>query len=530
MRGNSVKRVKFAELPPTSKEMVLNFTDGVQILAGPVGTGKTISLGLKLLVSALSIKPQEDGVRRTRFIVFRRRYGDLEASIAKDLGDIVAPGLFRMSSRKSPMYGEMKFRDERGPVECEVYFYAFETEADVAKIKSMKFTCGFGPEAQEHVSHKILKGVYERLGRYPTNENIDVEDDATLEYNRAIAWRLPNGGDEQGPFLALDINYPSRHHWMWNYMVGNNKVQPDTGRPLRAVHRQPPTHIFVPDKRLDRGEKGVEGIYRGQSGAFVRNPEARRYIVHQGWQYWESLIREMMGDDALIQQNILAEFGTASDGLPVYPVFADHRHVSETPLEYLVGVPVYIGADNGHNNAWIFMQKDPSNGVIRIVHEIVNVGAGAKTVKMAIDEDVLPYISQTLVPMGVQDIVVITDQAFLQREGGYGNTQMDVLSDAGLVALPCPEKYTTPMRDIVTDQLRTNKILVSLTCTWVTAAFSGEFKYKMKEGIKSSEPVKNDYSHPAEAAEIGITGIIKPLSGKNRRRTGKGKYRNYSPI
>lgn len=526
---DKVKRIKFAQLPPISRDMVLDYDSPVQILAGPVGTGKTISLGLKLLVSALSIRPQEDGVRRTRFIVFRRRYGDLEASIAKDLEDIVAPGLFRMSSRKSPMYGEMKFTDNKGPVHCEVYFYAFETEADVAKIKSMKFTSGFGPEAQEHVSHKILKAVFERLGRYPTNEDIDPDDDASLEFNRAIQWDLPDGSTAKGKFLALDINYPSRHHWMYNYMVTNNKVQSDTGKPLRKIHRQPPTHIFVAGRRLAPGERGVEGTYRGQVGVFVRNPKAKRYIVHQGWEYWESLIREMMGDDALIQQNILAEFGTASDGLPVYPVFAEHRHVAEYDLDYLPGIPVYVGADNGFNNAWIFMQKDPNTGKINIINEIVNVGTGGKTIKSAIDDDILPYVSDILVPKGVMDVIIITDQAFLSGEGGYGTRQMDILNDAGLVALPCPEKYTTPMRDLVNDMLRADRILVSPKCTWVIGAFSGEFKYGMsKDGIVKKDPDKNDFSHPAEATEIGITGIMRPLAGK--RKKGSGKKKEYNAL
>ena len=76
---------------------------------------------------------------------------------------------------------------------------------------------------------------------------------------------------------------------------------------------------------MEAGAKGVVGVYKGEAGVFVRNPEAVHYVKHNKWQYWEDLLKEMMGDDALIQQNILAEFGDHISGKPVYPRFRPHE-------------------------------------------------------------------------------------------------------------------------------------------------------------------------------------------------------------
>lgn len=502
------REINYAPLPEVSRDFVMDFEGDVMGLVGSVGTGKTISLAIKILLAATSIVPMEDGVRRTRFIVFRKRYGDLELSIMKDLETIVAPGLIQFSGQTSPMKGWMEFSDAHGPVECELLFYAFETEADVLKIKSLKFTAGFGPEIQEHAGPRVLKGVYERLNRFPTPSASQIDFDAeNIDDNPAIRWNLPDGTVAKGSFLAFDFNMPSRRHWLHDYLVKDNTVDPSTGKLFRRVYKQPSVLSWVPGGVLNNPEDGVAMRYRGEDGVFIRNLDARGYAVHNGYKYWFKLVQDSAGDDELIQRNVLVEWGQQADGKPVYPMYQEAAHVASKPLNYAPGRLVLVGVDNGHNNAWIFTQQ-AIDGTSVVIHEICNVGEDAKPVDRAVSEDVVPYINQHL--RGYR-ILFVLDQAFWQEEGGFGLRQVDALTDAGLDVIPCPDKFTGPIRRINGNWLSSRRVLISPTCTRLTEALAGGFHFKMlPSGVYTEEPVKNASSHVAEAWEFVQVALEKP--------------------
>lgn len=509
--------IKFASLPPVSKAFFMDLHSRVLAIGGPIGTGKTFVQALRLLFKATHIIPSPDGVRRSSFIIVRKRYGDLEQSVVPAFQKI-AGAAFDLSGRKSPLYGKIYFTDKYGKVECDLWLYAFETVADAQKIRSLAFTDGAIIEAQELDSPVIVKEVFKRLGRYPAPANADELDD--FENNPMIAYQLPNGTSVQGKQLTLDYNYTNTTHWLKKYLVDDNKVNAKGVR-RRTLYEQPPTHIWMSGARLDGSIQGVEGRYHGEGGVFMRNPEALHYIKHNGWSYWEDILLESMGDDALIQQDILAGWGDHINGKPVYPKFSRTRHVASYDLKYIPGRPVYVGVDNGFNNAWIFTQQDHSGRVL-IIDEIVNVGADAKSIKAAINDDVLPYLNLHL---PLHTVIFIADQAFWNEEGGEGRKQIEVLTNAGLTVEKSAFKFTTPMRDIVDTAIASEQLLVSPRCNRVIDALVGGFHYPLirSTGQFSEDPnQKSEHSHPANAAEFAISRLIKHTPRK-RNNSGKAK-------
>ena len=518
----SKKVVRFAQVAPISHDFLMDMSSPVAALGGPLGTGKTATLMLKLLLAAMSIAPDAEGVRKSRMLVARKRYGDLAASVIRTLSDVIAPGVFTMTGQRSPMLGNIRFPytapDGTGKsVDCEILFYAFETADDAEKIRSINLTNAYIAEAQELVSTDILSLIYSRLGRYPTADNVD--DAESHERNTAITFTLPNGATHHTPQLSLDFNFPAVAHHFTKYMVGENPRQPD-GTLLRKLYAQPPIYEFIPGATIAAGGEGVEGQYRGEHGMFVRNLGAAQYIKFSGWAYYEGLLREMSGDDALIQQSIFGEWGTSSYGKPVYPRFKREVHVAKKPLKFLPGIPVVVGVDQGINNAWIYMQQ-LSSGTIYIVAEIVNVGEEAKPLRDAVEQDVIPYMNQELHGHMVRHII---DQASLQREGGEGKAQIEILSSHGLRVKPCSLKRTTPMRELVNKALSMQQLIVSPTCTYIIDGFLGGFAYKPnKQGIYSDEPdQRSEYSHPLNALEFGVAELLykakKPQSTTPKRK------------
>lgn len=509
--------IKFASLPPVSKAFFLDFSSRVMAIGGAIGTGKTFLQALRILFKATHIVPCPDGVRRSSFIIVRKRYGDLEQSVVPAF-EKIAGAAFDLSGRKSPLYGKIYFKDKFGKVECDLWLYAFETVADAQKIRSLAFTDGAIIEAQELDSGIIVKEVFKRLGRYPAPVNADELDD--FENNPMIAYQLPNSQIARGKQLTLDFNYTNSTHWLKKYLVDDNKAN-EEGVRRRTLYEQPPTHIWMPGSRLDGSIQGVEGRYHGEEGVFMRNPEALHYIKHNGWSYWEDILLESMGDDALIQQDILASWGDYINGKPVYPKFSRTRHVAQQGLKYIPGRPVYVGVDNGFNNAWIFAQQDHSGRVL-IIDEVVNVGADAKSIKAALKDDVIPYLNLHL---PLHTVIFVADQAFWNGEGGEGRKQIEVLTNEGLTVEKSSFKFTTPMRDVVDTAIATEQLLVSPRCNRFIDAMVGGFHYPLvrSTGSFSEEPNQNsEHSHPANAGEFVISRLIQATPRK-RKSSGKSK-------
>lgn len=486
----------------------------------------TYSAAAKLLMMALHIKPRPDGWRRSRWIVARRNYGDLEASIVKDFEESIAKGMFFSSGKTSPMFGRIFLDTPDLKVDAEIYFYAFENDEAAKKIKSLKFTGGMVVEAQEFESHLTLRRIYERLGRYPTPEDADEIPDDELDSNPEIEFQFP-GGNYRGRFMFGDINYTGMG-WLYDYLVTNNRTLAD-GRKQRKLYEQPPIFTFLPKAvAAEMGGKAMEGNYKGEDGAWVRNPDALPYIKFNGWGYWEDIIRENYGQDGEITRNVMGKFYRGTGGKPVHPSFREEFHVADRELGYTRGLLVSVGVDNGFNNAWIHMQM--VGDMIYVIDEICNVAELAKSVKDAVQDDIIPYNGKHLHGFRVKYVL---DQAFFSKEGGEGKAQVDQLTDNNLEVMPCPEKFTTAIRSLVGRAFRERRVLISPRCKMLINGLDGGYSYPFNpsSGQHSETPDKNSpYSHIVEAFEFGVVSYMSNGYGKvqNAPPGGRKKKKKYS--
>ncbi len=515
--------ISYASLPPVSRDFLLDFDSPILALGGPIGTGKTFVGALRILLKAIYINPMADGVRRSSFIVVRKRYGDLEQSAIPALKRVFGEA-FEMSGKRSPMYGQVRVKDERGFIEVDIWLYAFETRADVEKIRSLSFTDGMIIEGQELEHPSMITDIYKRCGRFPTPENADDNND--FERNPLLEYHWPDGRVSYGRQLFLDFNYTDTRHWLYDYLVTSNPVRHD-GTRRRALYQQPATHVWVPGGVLSEAHRGVYGRYRGEEGAFIRNLDAVHYIKHQGWTYWEEILEQSIGDDAKIERDVLAKFGESSDGKPVYPQFSRETHVVEQALDYIPGLPVFVGVDNGLNNAWIFCQQ-ARDGMLYVIDEIVNVGDDAKPIRNALEQDITPYINNTLLGF---DIAMILDQAFWSREGGEGRTQVELLSNAGYKVFKCPHKFTGPIREATSGFIARRMLRVAANCTALIDALSGGFCYPMNRvtGQYLDSPNQTSvHSHPANAFEFVCAKLAH--NGHDRRKPNTRSKREFSYI
>ena len=121
----------------------------VRGLRGPVGSGKSVTCCMEIMRKATQQKPNEKGVRRTRWAVVRNTNPQLKTTTIKTWRDWFDDDLGRFIW--SPPYTHhLNFAlADKTIVECEVIFLALDKTEDVKKLLSLELTGVWVNEARE---------------------------------------------------------------------------------------------------------------------------------------------------------------------------------------------------------------------------------------------------------------------------------------------------------------------------------------------------------------------------------------------
>jgi len=171
-------------------------TSFVRGLRGPVGSGKSVTCCMEIMRKAMLQKPNEKGVRRTRWAVVRNTNPQLKTTTIKTWRDWFDDDLGRFIW--SPPYTHhMNFAmADKTIVECEVIFLALDKTEDVKKLLSLELTGVWVNEARE-IGKSIVDACTMRVGRFPS---------------------MRDGGPSWFGVI-MDTNAPDETHW-WGIMSG----------------------------------------------------------------------------------------------------------------------------------------------------------------------------------------------------------------------------------------------------------------------------------------------------------------------
>jgi hypothetical protein len=316
----------------------------VNLVMGPYSSGKTVGLMMIKFLNAINMPPCKDGVRRSRTIITRTTYSKLWSSIINTFldwfGDFAdpAPGDLKTFIQKPYPIFKARFYDQKGPIEWEVYFMAFEKEKDVDKLGSCEFTDGLVNELRDYPK-SLFDAIQGRIGRYPM-----VDDVGTDDYPRA---------------LDCDTNPPPNTHWIKKQFEDE---KPDSF----GFYKQQPGVI------KDANNKWIENPLRD-------NPyNSKDYYLH------------LIAGKTIEFINVYArgEYGLAFEGKPVFPEYNDDIHSVDT-IDYTPGSPLYLGWDFGLTPCLVIVQF--VNGQLRVIQEFITESFGIENL---IFDCVKPYWSQ----------------------------------------------------------------------------------------------------------------------------------------
>ena len=297
----------------------------VDIIMGPLGSGKTWQTCQRLFTMMAEQKPNAEGKRMTRTIACRNSYKDLHTTTIKEWQEkFEAVSTFRAGSLEGPN-SQVRFNLPDGTtVESEILFMSMDGTTDeiTRKFRGVQATFLWPNELKE-LPRSGFDLASSRLGRYPS-----ARDGGPTHYG-----------------VVADTNAPDTDHWLYN---------------TAEVDRPNGWRIF-------RQPGGVlrAGLLPNGRVKWVINPNAENlHNLPKDYYY-----RNMQGKtDAWISVNLANEYGAVHDGKSVYPEYNDVVHC--VPTRYVPSWEVYVGVDFGGDPAAAIVQKSPE-GVLHVIDELV---------------------------------------------------------------------------------------------------------------------------------------------------------------
>jgi hypothetical protein len=442
----------------------------VDLVVGPVGSGKTSAGILKVAYHAKRMAPCTDGIRRSRAVWVRNTREQLRDSSIKDFLKWFPDGEAGIFIKTEYAF-TLRFDD----VECEVLFRGLDDANDVRRLLSLQASFAIVEEFRE-IHPDIFQALQSRLGRYP---------DGMMVPHRP-EWGLDDKGNEIRGCVTDDGKVNS-HLW--------------------GMSNPPDLETFW-EKFLSDPPKNA-AVYFQPSGLSVEAD----WIHHLPVDYYENMAEGKSED--WIDVNIHGKFGKSLSGQAVFGSFDRDFHVAKEALRVIRtdSHPIIIGMDFGLNPSATLCQMDIQGRLL--VHDALtsdNMG-------------VTRFLTTKLKPLLASEkyagapIVVVGDPAGVQRAQTDEKTVFEILRTQGFRAVPAKTNNIVARISAV-DRFLSRQVeggpgfLISPSATPLIAAMRGGYRYKRKKsGQMEDTPEKNEHSHIADSLQYACLHADGNLTG-----------------
>ena len=430
---------------------------------GPFGSGKSVACCMEIMRRAREVPKNKKGLRRSKWAIVRNSYKELERTTMKIWFEWFPEEIFGVYKRNEKVH-YVKY----GDVDLEVIFQALDKPADVKKLLSMELTGAWINEARE-VPKAIIDAVGGRVTRFPKKADLDNQD----------IWFG----------VIMDTNPPDTDHW-WYFLAEEPEKYVDADSPISAEDQI----------ALIRREYKFFDQPSGMS------PLAENIENLNDPRYYERLV--IGKDPEWVKVYVHGQYGFIIDGKPVYYEYVDNVHATDN-LSPIRGIPITRGWDFGLTPCAVFMQISP-RGQVLIFDEMVSDS-------MSIDrfsDNVLKYSGSRYAGFTFVDF---GDPAGNQRSQTDEKTCFQIMRaknidvEPGKVTitarLESVKKYLNSMVDG-----RPAFLLDKARCPTLRRGFLGGYQYRRMQttGFEkfTTEPDKNRFSHPQDALQYGMSGMI----------------------
>ncbi len=439
-------------------------------IRGPVGSGKSVGCCVEVFRRALEQKPNDDGVRKSRWAVIRNTNPQLRTTTIKTWLDWFPESDWGNFKWSVPYTHHIKVND----LDLEVIFLALDRPEDVKKLLSLELTGIWVNEARE-IPKSIIDACTMRVGRYPS---------------------MREGGASWSGVIC-DTNAPEEDHW-WAIMSGEVPI-PD------HIPREQATMLVKPDNwRFFVQPPAMKEVLNDKkevtSYSLNKDAENKKNILGT---YYPNLIRGKT--KSWIDVYVMNRLGLIQEGKPVYPDFVTETHLADEEIPVAAGVPLYVGIDFGLTPSAVFGQKVRGRWLVQA--EIVAIDMGVVRFAELLRQEIATRFSGL-------DVYIYGDPAGDFRAQTDESTPFQILRGAGLKAVPAPSNSVDLRLEAVASQLTKMSeglpaFLIDRRCQTLVKGFQGGYCYRRMQvsGERyDDKPEKNMYSHIHDALQYMMLG------------------------
>lgn len=431
----------------------------VKGIMGPFGSGKSVAVCWEIFMRMRKQAPDRNGKRRTRWIIARNTFNELETTTMETWRDWFPEAVFGNISRKPPYRQKIQYED----IEAEVIFLALDKPEDQKKLLSFEVTGVWFNEARQ-VPFELISAALGRVGRFPANKD-----------------RPENHGDAPWPTwsgILLDTNPPDDTHWYYkaaeenSWAMGENREPVDpTSVPIRQRWQ-----FFRQPSGLSPDAENIENL-----------PGKREYYQ-----------RMLAGNTKeWVDVHVHGNYGFIKHGTPVYEGYWNpDLMVAQNPIPIPPGGLVYVGIDSsGRNPAAVFAMRS-SLGQWQVLHELCFEGIGAVDYSRLLKQEM-----ESVFPN--HDFDIWGDPAGEWGAMTDDRTYFDILQAQGIQVraspgLRVPERLETVKAVLGRMVGGRPGVIVSPSCSMLVRGFNGGYQYKTVSSATPSDAKPDKRSRYAD--------------------------------
>ena len=321
----------------------------VRLIAGPIGSGKSVCCSHELVNMAVQQQPNEHGERKTRTLIVRNTFDQLRSTTMKTFMDWFPHGHWGLYKASEKTFYMDHSLPDGTRIKAEFMFMPLDTPDDVRKALSLELTFLWANEWRE-IHPEVVDGLLMRLRRYPS---------------------MKDGGPSRSCAI-FDTNMPDLDTWHFDKMEN----PPHNWR----IHVQPPAILNLEEYLSQEGSEPEpsEATHDAQGTSWWLNPRADN-LSHLDPSYYPDIIPGKSED--FVNVYLRCRYGRSLSGVPVFDkTFNPDFHIADKPFTALKSpdYPLIIGTDLGRTPASTILQRN-AWGQLVVLDELTSENMGIET-------------------------------------------------------------------------------------------------------------------------------------------------------